>query len=162
MKYCTPDEILNNIDEVKLAEIRKIADKLYNVVSRRKNNLYEQSYISKRAVELAFKSVVYENESIIFKNILASNIAFPDDLSFVYTIKSFGLTLDELKTINDPNIPDRTKYKTIYKIAYYTRRCYGADMTSIVINKINQIIAFNKELFEKDNDYNLDNQSKKR
>lgn len=146
-KTYTTHEIKKEISLEMLEEIKKESQKVHYRISHDSSIYYDHKYVSGRAREVAFKGAKYKTQSQIYKNLLAANIAFPDDEKFIGILLKHGLTMEMLDSLNNPEILPVDKLKIIYSVAYTLKNYFGSTVTELGLNKINEIIAFNPVLF---------------
>jgi len=143
------EEIKAEVTPEMVAEISKESKKNYYRVSHGNSLYYEHSYICQRAREIAFKGSLYKDKSPLYKNLLAANIAFPDDEKFVDILVRYGFTLEKMQLINNPETDPYVKITFIYEFAQILKKYFGSSVTSLALNKANEIIVFNPTLFQK-------------
>ena len=146
-KICTINEIKNETTPEMLNEIKKESKKIYHRVSHNNSIFYEHKYISNRAREIAFKGAIYKDKSEIYKNLLAANIAFPDEKRFISTLVEHGFTMDKLNEINNPEAKTKEVFPIVYNLAIQLKKQYGSNVTTLALTKINEVIVYNPTLF---------------
>ena len=146
-KTYTIQEIQSEISLEIINEIKNESKKIHRHITRDTYIYYDHKYISNRAREIAFKGAYYKNQSQIYRNLLAANTAFADEESFIETLINHGFTFEQFIKINDPNLTPTEKLSLVYPLAYTLKQFYGSNVTSLALNKINEIIVFNPTLF---------------
>jgi len=145
-KTYTPAEIESEITEEILADIKKESKIVNYRLTHDKGIFFDYTHHVLRAREVSFKGSKYKNESLIYKNLLAANVAFPDDKKFIEVLNNHGFTVNELNLINDPSISPTNKLKLLYTIAFTLKKYYGSNITTLALNRINEIMVFNPNL----------------
>jgi len=145
-KLYTPEMIALEITKEKLAEIKNEGSKINYRTTNHSCIRYDYRYLIQRAEEIAFKGGKHKDESLLFKNLLAANIVFPNDLKFADIINNNGLTIEELNLVNDRTSSHAEKLTILLKLAKIFKQHYGVIMTTLIVNKINELIVFNPEL----------------
>ena len=144
----TTQEIQSEISPIIINEIKNESNKVHHHITRDTFIYYDHQYINKRACEIAFKGAKYKNKSLIYRNLLAANTAFNDELAFIKVLIDHGFTMEQFIKINDPELKPKDKLLLIYPIAYTLKQFYGSNVTTLALNKINEILVFNPELFK--------------
>lgn len=115
---------------------------------------------ARRAEEIVFTQRKYEDLTDIQRATIVSLVAFKDDEFFIRALLKSGATLKDLDGLNSwiPFIREAKKLnqtsaglaiweKNLLKICSVTKEFFGYDTPHIVLNRINMILAFNRELF---------------
>lgn len=111
-----------------------------------------------RALEVVNGSL-YNNYNIAEKLIIMSNIIFVNDETFVDSIIGFGFNEENIYLLNDlinkirllkKQNPDiKINHELLDKIINISKKYFGITCPNIIINKMNELVVTNPELFKK-------------
>lgn len=158
-------EDLRTIDEDKLSFIRKEANAHSNYLRSAFQGGTLIEILASRSRELAFIGNKYRNLSNAEKELLAANIAFSNDESFIKALLSKGITYNHLyhysraissikkvaSLANKLELDDDVKLtsKKINALCSLIRLHFGIRDYNLIIAKINDIVVFKKDLYKK-------------
>lgn len=112
----------------------------------------------KKALELVNGSL-YSNFNNAEKLIIVSNIVFVDDKSFADTIIELGFDEEKIYILNDlinkirllkrmnPNV--KVEHELLNEFSTICQNYFGISCLNIVINKMNELVVTNPQLFKK-------------
>jgi len=126
------------------------------------NSWQYQSLRARRGEEIVFGQSKFKELTDTQKGMITASIAFQDDEIFIRALLKSGATLIDLDGLNNwiPFIREAKKLnqtasglniweKNLLRICSVTKEFFGYDEPHVVMNRINIIITFKRELFTK-------------
>lgn len=158
-------EDLKNVDGKTLEFIKKEATINFSNLRKRFKNGQLIELLVLRACELAYSGHKYQSLNEIEKEILAANIVFSNDESFIKVLLSKGITYNYLyrysraissikkavSTTDKLELDENVKLasKKINYLCSLIRLHFGIRNYNLIIAKINEIVVFQHELYKK-------------
>lgn len=117
-------------------------------------------YLGKRCEEIA-NSTRYDGLSDIERQTLASYIAFPDDVTFINSLLENNVSLKNISQLNICLVAVKRAVKNgkktalteqwqanVLTVCSRLKKYYGVDTPHLILNRANDILAHNLELFQ--------------
>lgn len=135
----TVNEIKKNLSNKKYVELSNIA----KYISKNELNKIDKkfNYNTWKNILADIKVKNYESNQL-YQDLLVGHILFPNEIEIINLLIS-GFTREEFADLNNPEILNELNKITNYK-------GYNLDMKSVLINRINEIIALRGILFLND------------
>lgn len=168
-KVITKEDLMElPIEEVELAKKESAFHAKYLRASFSDGKLIE--LLSNRSRELAFLGRKYHDKSDTFKELLAANIVFPNDESFIktllcknigfYQLYSYARAVSSVKKITAmakelENDEIKIISRKINRLCAIIKNYYNIKDYNLILAKIAEIIVFKKDLYQKLEDEQL-------
>ncbi len=154
------------ISNNKLNELVKIANDERTYLNNRYRAEYLKDCLDRRAIEIIFKGTKYQDRSNIEKIIIANNIVFSNQ-KFADILNTGNFDINSLRAFlklvnyfnnvsSDDLSDDDERYLEILnkferKLINHFKRQIGVTDLTIIINKLNELLSFEPELLEQNN-----------